>query len=450
MDPERTCLESPFVEKLTIETSSGEIQEVPQCFLLSRLIQPDLEPENQALLKSLLGRLNDLEVGLVLLPDGWKPIELQMSVFQPFVFKAEYGQLIVGGEFLRSEGLLEKAIVQEVLQTKFATPDRYALEVVSDFLTSVILNHWVLGEVEASGSFLSHVVSFQEYCYSDLKSIFHWDYCINQNSLLDVADGTPGLKDVTIWGLRKFLGEKMWRLYQKAPVDEKSEFLLTVIKSLNVESFQYPTEVDSIAALAEWSDDYLKQLTHKESTKSDFLRVPMVLDFRDVSGEPLGSIPSPDEPLMKKHAINEIFIQHQGGVTHLPSFRKLTINMSEVVAEYLILPTCRDYTFAELAEFHAEKVVVIEGCEKVEWNWPELLNRKLMSYLSGSKKKFAVFHVNSLKFAIQQGSVKSKDTFRLIDVDRLKKRYAWQSLFWSKQFLAYVPKSDINMITLIR
>lgn len=450
MDPERVCLGSPLVSGVTVESSSGEIQEVPECFLLSRLVQPELEPENQELLKDFLDRINGLESAMMILPSGWKPVAIELSFFQPFVLKNEYDKLLIGAEFLRNQGLLEKAVLQEILLGVYGTPDRYALELVSDFLTSVAMNRWVHADSPAPSSFLSHVVSFREYCYSDLKSIFHWDYCINQNSLLDVVDNTPGLKDVTIWGLRDFLAHRLWERYASSGLEQKQQLLSVVKDGLKKEDYQYPAEVLSLGELAEWTSVYLRDFVSLELPVSELLSVSMVVDLREVPGEPLTSLPSADDPVFQKHSIQEVLLQHRGGVTHIPSFRKLSLSMNEVRARYLILPTCRDYTFSELARFEAERVVIIEGCESVEWNWPELLKRELMGYLRGSNKKFAMFHSNSLKFALKQGLVQGAEKFELSSPEMMKRKYAWKSLLWNKTSLAYRPLSDINMITLIR
>ena len=87
MDPDRLCTDSPFLSEVVVETSAGDLVEVPECFLLSRLVQPELEPENQELLRDLLNRANDLETALMVLPSGWNPVALELSFYRPFVLK---------------------------------------------------------------------------------------------------------------------------------------------------------------------------------------------------------------------------------------------------------------------------------------------------------------------------------------------------------------------------
>lgn len=451
MDPERLCMDSPLVSGLQVEASTGNVFEVPKCFLLSRLVQPKLDPENQILLKGMIHRVNQLETAVMILPTGWRPVALKVSFHDPFTLKTDFDQLSFGAEFLRSKGLLEKVILQEVLQSVYETPDRYALELVSDFLTTVALNSWVYGETQpVSASFLSHVVSFREYCFSSLKSIFHWDYCTNQNSLLDVADSAPGLKDVTIWGVRNFLAHHLWRHYQKLDLQRKNTFLYLVRENLEKNDFKYPKEILTLKELAAWASGYLNELAALDLNPDSFLNVSMIVDLREVPGEALTSIPSAKDPFFKKHAIDEVLLHHRHGITHLPTFRKLSLGLHEVRARYLIVPTCRGYSFSELARYQAERVVVIQGCSAVEWNWPELLKRDLMGYLKGSQKHFAIFHTNSLRFALKQGVVKGSEMFQLDSPEEMKEKYAWEALFWKKSFLAYRPLSDINMITLIR
>ncbi|MCB0408441.1 MAG: hypothetical protein KDD34_09570, partial [Bdellovibrionales bacterium] len=269
MDPERVCIDSAYVQAIQIRQQDQPLEALPTCHVLSRLAQPKVEPEYLLLLQKVVHRMDHLPSLVGLLPRGWQPVVVTIDFSHPFILRSESSRgIIIGSELLLQKGSLEKIILFKLLDQIQSNNDHFALEVAAEFLSAVAVNDFSLEDpythqpiLDRNPKWLEFAQTFRQYCYSDLRSPFHFEYCTNQNGLIGKESDTDlqSLNDISILGFRSFFSYGLWRMYQSVPLDEKEKFITTIISRLQGKDFSYPSEVEHIKDLSHWSLEFLNE-----------------------------------------------------------------------------------------------------------------------------------------------------------------------------------------------
>ncbi|MCB0407866.1 MAG: hypothetical protein KDD34_06655, partial [Bdellovibrionales bacterium] len=111
----------------------------------------------------------------------------------------------------------------------------------------------------------------------------------------------------------------------------------------------------------------------------------------------------------------------------------------------------KNHTFGELSKIHADKIILVDTCTSQQpLDWQKILKEGIIGYFKNKSMKFAVIHRNSLIFALHQNLIKKGESFSFLALDKMKQKYSWKKLDWDKEWLAYRPLSDINIVTQIR
>jgi hypothetical protein len=392
-ETDRVCIPSDKVTSLTVITSRGQAFPLPACQGLSRLFEPHLSPEERQHIKAGLARLNRVVEALPNLIETFQSLPPILVTFEePHHLYIRQDQIQVGSAWVQSGGVFEKILLQAVLNTGGLEGDRFALEVLSDFFAAVVMNSYsfddFLGEpLFEDDPFLwsTFVFSFREYCYSNLKSVFHFDYCLNQNALLgqEAASQVETPEDMTIWGLRPFLAHALWQHYQKLPLSEKGDFLKNALNRLQTSPFSYPKVISKTEDLKIWISETLALWFERhDAVPSLEEKVDVLVQMEGHSPEALLSVhqswlehtTNQDEPSISSAFVSSRRVQHE------PTGRDMHGDVNAIEARKVLIISCKASSPALTYNWIADEVVLVQHCDSEPLDWHRILQLNLANF----------------------------------------------------------------------
>lgn len=405
LSPNQLCLNSDIVEATYVINSSGT-QTIPDCGMTSQLIQPVLPAENQQLVKVLIESIQRVENFVNVLPFEWDPITVQVDLLNPLVISNEKKMVIVGAGLLQTKGASEKVIIRTLLESQKIFKDRFLLEIATDYFSYFIRNSSdefdaITGEKvhHNSAHWISYIQTFRQYCLSNLKSLAHFSYCVQQNNL--ASQGSKAYSEITIWGFRSYFSQHLWRMHLKVGLNSRLQFFQKIMGNLRVSSVDVPDSIEDIEKLSEWIQLVGMSLVKEQKQFANLARESLAQSGLD---QPLNfkwALKAQREYAESSHSLvgiskvlssgRQFLIDLGSESLILPQNRRIPVSASSFQLEGIVLAGCgKKFQLKNIENVNSKKIVVIESCHE-PIDWKRLLEKGALSF---QKKNGKLFKIN--------------------------------------------------------
>lgn len=405
-----SCLKSSYVKMIVI---GDEKKTIDQCRLSEQLFyKNDLSQEQKKWIRKVRS-VEDLWPGL---KTKVKPVVVEVKESDPFFYSVNSGLVSLGGQIIRSQGFLEKAILESWLMQMNAQQDRYSLDVISDVLSSMVRSsdEWqdpTTGELyNTSRSYWpEELSSFRNYCLAEHKSPAHILFCADQEPTTEAG--------LNVWSAKTTLGSLIYEFSKQLPLKERERFIQK-LPTTTIASFP---QSSSRADFYLWIEKTLRAVFENNSNLDGFFETqkklkglqenvvfPLVIHFEDESVDP-----NRFQKLIEWSAMKPgkaVAISTDGRMHLLPNFNPLEIKADEWRARRILWVSCSMPTTEQMMNIRAEKVTAMKVCPNDKAvDWERIMVSDIEEFLlhHGDVSYFEI-HIPSLQLAVSTGLIVDK------------------------------------------
>lgn len=402
-----SCLKSSYVKMIVI---GDEKKTIDQCQLADQIF---FTTEVSAEQKKWVRKVRAVEDLWPSLKVKSKPVVIEVRESDPFFYSVNSGIISLGGQVIRSQGILEKAILESWLMQMNGQQDRYTLDVFSDVLSSMIRSsdEWqdpTTGENYRTSQnyWPEELASFNNYCLSDHKSPAHILFCADQSQ--------PTEAGLSIWSAKSTLSSLVYEFSNQLPLKEREQFV-EKISQITISSFP---QSSSRAEFFGWIEKTLSSIFQNNPGLAGFFEVqkkqkglqdqvvfPLVIHFQDEAVDPNRF--SKLIEWSSRKPTKSVAISTEGRMHMLPNFNTLDINKGDWKARRILWVSCEMPTTEQILSIRAEKVTAMKVCpgdKSIDWERVMvsdiedfLLHHEDVSYID--------LHIPSLQLAVSTGLV---------------------------------------------
>ncbi len=410
-----SCLKSSYVQMIVI---ADEKKTIDQCHLADQLLgMPDVSTEQRQWIRQ-VRTVEDLWPALKLRS---KPIVIEVKEQDPFYYSVQAGIVSLGGQVIRSEGLLEKAILESWLMQKNTSADRYSLDVFSDVLSSMVRSSDQWQDPTTNETFQlsknywpEQLTSFENYCLNSHKSPSHILFCANQEKKNEAG--------LNVWTAKQMLSGLIYEFANQLSLSEREQFIARVADLQIVAFPKTATRSDFYF----WVQSVLDSIFQKQVNLAAFVELqkkqkglqeeiifPLVIHFDDEVVDPNRFTKLVEWSLKKP--TKAIAISTEGRLHLLPDFNPLELKAGEWKARRILWVSCAMPTTEQIANIRADKVTAMKICPNdKDLDWERLMVSDIEEFLLHHEDvSYFDIHVPSLQLAISTGVV--RDTKQSID-----------------------------------
>jgi len=350
-----------------------------------------------------------------------KPVVIEVRESDPFVYSVNSGIISLGGQVIRSQGILEKAILESWLMQMNTAQDRYSLDVFSDVLSTMVRSsdEWqdpTTGESYRTSQnyWPEELTSFNNYCLSAHKSPAHILFC---------SDQTPATEaGLNVWSAKSTLSSLVYEFSNQLSLKEREQFI-EKIPTMTIASFP---QSSSRAEFFGWMEKTLNTIFQNNSGLAGFFEVqkkqkslqdqvvfPLVIHFDDEVVDP-NRFAKLIEWSSRKPT-KSVAISTESRIHILPSFNPLDIKSGEWKARRILWVSCAMPTTEQILSIRAEKVTAMKVCPgDKSIDWERVLVSDIEDFLLHHEDvSYIDLHIPSLQLAVSTGLV--PDTKKTID-----------------------------------
>ncbi len=410
-----SCLKSSFVQMIVI---ADEKKTIDQCHLADQLLGlSDVSTEQRQWIRE----VRSVEDLLPALKVKTKPIVIEVKENDPFYYSVQPGIVSLGGQVMRSEGLLEKAILESWLMQKNSNADRYSLDVFSDVLSSMVRSSDLWQDPTTNETYQltksywpEQLTSFENYCLTSHKSPAHILFCANQEKKNETG--------LNVWTAKQMLSALIYEFASQLPLSEREQFIAR-IADIQIPGFP---KAASRPEFYSWVQSVLDSTFQKHVNLAAFIELqkkqkglqeeivfPLVIHFDDEAVDPNRFTKLVEWSLKKP--TKSIAISTEGRLHLLPDFNPLELKAGEWKARRILWVSCAMPSTEQIANIRAEKVTAMKICPNdKDLDWERLMVSDIEEFLLHHEDvSYFDIHVPSLQLAISTGMV--RDTKQTID-----------------------------------
>lgn len=431
-----SCLKSSFVKMIVI---ADEKKTIDQCNLADRLLTTSEVSADQRQWIREIRSVEDLWPSLKVKS---KPIVIEVKESDPFYYSVQSGIVSLGGQVMRSEGLLEKAILEAWLMQKNPQADRYTLDVLSDVLSSMVRTSDQWQDPTTNETFQlsksywpEQLTNFENYCLSSHKSPAHILFCANQEKRNETG--------LNVWSAKQMLSGLIYEFSTQLTLSEREQ-LISSIANLQIPGFP---QTASRTEFYTWTQSVLDSVFQKHMNLAAFFEIqkkqkglqeevvfPLVIHFEDETVDPNRFTKLIQWSLNKP--VKSVAISTEGRLHLLPDFNPLNLKAGEWKARRMLWVSCAMPTTEQISNIRAEKVTAMKICPSdKDLDWERLMVSDIEEFLLHHEDvSYFDIHVPSLQLAISTGTI--KDTKMTID-QWLKLNLSVKSEFGRNQIVSH-------------
>lgn len=408
-----SCLKSTYVKMIVI---ADDKKTIDQCHFAEQVLGITEVSADQRQWIRKVRSVEDLWPSLKIKS---KPIVIEVKESDPFYYSVQSGIVSLGGQVIRSEGFLEKAILESWLMQRNPEADRYSLDVFSDVLSSMVRSSDQWQDPTSNESYLlsksywpEQLTSFENYCLTAHKSPAHILFCSNQEKKNEVG--------LNIWSAKQMLSGLIYEFSNQLSLSEREKFI-SAITDLQIQVFP---KAASRAEFYTWIQSVLDNTFQKHINLATFIEhqkkqkglqeevvFPLVIHFEDEVIDPNRFAKLIDWSLKKP--TKSIAISTGGRLHLLPDFNSLELKSGEWKARRILWVSCAMPTTEQIANIRADKVTAMKICPNdKDLDWERLMVSDIEEFLLHHEDvSYFDIHVPSLQLAISTGMIRNtKDT----------------------------------------
>lgn len=403
-----SCLTGSYVKTIIIGDEKATIN---QCHLADRLFSLTNATNEQ---KKWVRKIRATEDLWPALKSKVKPVVIDVKEKDPFYYSVNASVISLGGQMIRSQGLLEKALLESWLMQVNPHADRYSLDVFSDVLSSMVRtsDEWqdpTTGEMyRLSQSYWpEQLTTFADYCLSAHKSPSHILFCANQEQ---------SREGLNVWTTKQMLSGLIYEFASQLSLQEREQ-LIQRLPTLEIPEFPknstrvaYYVWIQKILN-STFQDNvklagYIEQQRKQKGLQDDVV-IPLVIHFDDEAIDP-NRFTKLIEWSTRKPG-KSVAISTEGQLHLLPDFNTLNLKSGEWKARRILWVSCAMPTTEQILNIHADKVTAMKVCPgDKNVDWERLMVSDIEEFLLHHEDvSYFEVHVPSLQLAVSTGMIRN-------------------------------------------
>lgn len=466
----RDCLSSPIVSEVRfLGADVDEGARIQACSLTSYIRFWD-RSHLQASHRVVKERIEILARATMLgFNNSVRPVSLEITALDPFEFRWQSDRLILGWEWVKAKGHLEKALLQEWLrrQNTVIQQDRFQLEVLGYLTLGFLKDKPVIEDPFAKEridlaeprSWLNWVLTLDQYCYSPWVSYDHLGLCHRTRQIKPIKKKYINtLFDIEKTALAPLVANLLWRRYSEASLSDKQQFWAGIKSTLHEQGvlsrwqWQSFLQPKNISELRDWvamtTNIYWESLGfvsegHHEWLPSD---VAILIEGSSLPENRLQELVSFSQA---KPEIDLILASGKGMVL-LSGGQQVRLKAGGIRAHYHILASCGAVNKKDIKKVEEKRVLVVDFCKEgiEEINWSALINGGWESFIgeNPSMKFLGLFMPSVRKFKSWPSLLHLDDH----DFKVLATKLGWQSQNWDESLAAIRPSGVWDAVPFYR
>ncbi len=484
------CIDSKLVDKIDIITSRGS--EIAYACGARRSVP--FSPYLNEMLPVIKERLQDAEITLKGIGPLHKPVRLEISLAQPWIFAVNDHSIILGEKLFLSEGHLEKAIFKVWYRERESSTFAYsqlAEESITDFLLYLTKSEINIEDRMKGYRTKTNAVRWPQviktptsYCESPWKTSEHYQACLMPKNNEDAL--SENLMELS---LRPLVTSALIDSYQQLSFFGKNEMIQNFSAFVSSERKpplniigalweSHPSPILMSREVLKEIQEYMFRASETQSHASYKLLVSHFTEnlrkkgFQDASSEVFfdfiyeaDQLVDKSSPLFKQlQKVSEnnkdlqIALVDPKHIWFLPSIDSLERGLFvQIRSHQRIVEKCGPFDFAFVTGYAptVDKLLVIDSCKKKS---PQQIQAYLEEGAEGFARNnkgisFVQFHMPSLM--IKSDEIPPKTNIVALMQNRdvnspILQTLGWQELLWEKGVDAYRPKAQIQAIQWFR
>lgn len=423
-----------------------------------------------------------------------KRIKLTITEDQPYLFKVNQNNFMIGTELLKAPGHLERGIIKvwffERRNNSVGLKNYLFVESVTDFLLAVYSGKLIIQDPIAKikaklgeAKWPQVLNSKEGYCESPWRASEHYLVCLQKNLFDQLGEDL-----VANLSLRPLLTSVLVQSYKELEFNEKIRLMQRFDEYLQTQQLNSEKSIEMVLnevhPLKKGMMNIKKvsdlvnssSLMKKEREYREFYgRIALGLQRAGVSDSFAEAyfdylIEYPIELNTNSKFFNglvqtaiknpqvQIALKDKNQIWLLPSKASIPIGSFDMIkSQQYVLMACLDLKTLNIADYfnQSEKLLMVKGCDlnrSIDFN--SLVIGGARSFAQKNKKlAFIQFHLPSFEMKAKQLS-HIKNFFELVknrDVNRPEFQVlGWSQVQWSDDFMAYKPKATVDAIEYFR
>lgn len=435
MNLQVSCLNSKFVSSVEFVSGDGQHTLIQQCSFIRELMNPKSLTLDQ---QKMIQRIHDLNVLTNFVDTNRSKKFLQITDADPFVVEMGDNYLRLGTELAKKGDQFKQNFLLFWLASRTDENHQLESQVVSQFLL----------RTELGVKWYDHLMTSQEYCLSDQRSLFHFEGCRASQNISSAA-------------LAPILAKILILTEQLLPLSERVEMFRRVAHGW-LPLRAWPREFKTIGEVEKALNLFIDRELESFTTQKPEARAQMAAILRKKIGlgEPmrlLVDIHSPKLTLERLPKLIQLSSRFRNASIAVIRGEKLTflptlhsIPRTILPAEHYVYVTCAMPSLKELSKINSQRVTVFRLCRGDEnMNWDQLLISQINQSIPRDFE-FVRLYIPSLRFALENSKLASLGETRIDEVTLLSKTFDWQQTSWNKKEKYFEPHGSINAITAYR